>query len=378
MDVRFINFLEVVKTKIDLVKEVRKFHEPVLAPDFSALDFVNVNENKVSEILAYFLNPKGNHGQGKVFLEQFLIDLNIDFKHENFSNSKVFTEFGTEEGRRIDILVKSDLNSLIAIENKINRGTADQPNQVYDYIRQIKKQTQNWVLIYLAPKTKYLSFESLSEELQNQYKDRKQLYLLNYEDNLLPIIKKWASLSQNERVRAFINDFEKTLKERYMSQKQLDEKELVSEYILNEPKNFEIAQMISQSLQIAKEKAKMEWKHQAAKVCEKHNLTFDIEKCIAKLPELENLEFAFDLELPNFEVGLKKVDVKIPSSNLEGLGSVDGIKWQSTEYWPKYVVFYDNYLSNPTFYRELKNNAFKDKIERLLKVILVTATNGKP
>ena len=64
--------LSIVKSKIDAHNEFKKEYDRQLAFDFSLFNFFNVGENKVSQILAYFLDEKQNHGQGNIFLNEFV------------------------------------------------------------------------------------------------------------------------------------------------------------------------------------------------------------------------------------------------------------------------------------------------------------------
>jgi len=60
---------------IKSVKEVQKLYNHQLAFNFNSLNFLRPGENKYSEILAFFLNPKEVHGQGNIFLKLFLKNL---------------------------------------------------------------------------------------------------------------------------------------------------------------------------------------------------------------------------------------------------------------------------------------------------------------
>lgn len=72
------NFFSIANTKIKLVEEVRKHFGKETSPRFNSFDFWWINENKVSEILAFFLNPNENHEQGDIYLKHFINKYNFN------------------------------------------------------------------------------------------------------------------------------------------------------------------------------------------------------------------------------------------------------------------------------------------------------------
>lgn len=95
--------------------------------DFNMLSLFNIEETKHSLLLAHFLNPNAEHGQGHLFLNVFLDLLKIERLNDN-ENWIVTAEKG-----RIDILLKRmQPHSVIVIENKSNYA-GDQNHQLYRY-----------------------------------------------------------------------------------------------------------------------------------------------------------------------------------------------------------------------------------------------------
>lgn len=95
--------------------------------DFNMLSFFNIGETKHSFLLANFLNPNAEHGQGHLFLNEFLDLLKIERLSDN-ENWIVTVEKG-----RIDVLLKRfQPHSVIVIENKSNYA-GDQYHQLYRY-----------------------------------------------------------------------------------------------------------------------------------------------------------------------------------------------------------------------------------------------------
>lgn len=87
---------------------------------------LRLSETQHSVIIGDLLNPKGSHGQGRMFLDVFLSLFSIP--SENNDNW-----FVTVESERFDIRIHNKQKSkVIIIENKSN-WAEDQPNQLYRY-----------------------------------------------------------------------------------------------------------------------------------------------------------------------------------------------------------------------------------------------------
>ena len=103
-----------------------------------------------SAILAEWLDPKGSHGQGNLFLKLFLQRLDTeDLSDFHTETASVFTEFVTEEGR-LDILLTDGAGAAVIIENKIY--ASDQDRQLRRYSAYAKSRT-DWnrhAILYLT------------------------------------------------------------------------------------------------------------------------------------------------------------------------------------------------------------------------------------
>jgi hypothetical protein len=64
--------ISAVEGKIAAHKEFREAYNQELAFDFDPFRFFKVGENKISEILAAPLKPDGRHGQGDLFISDFI------------------------------------------------------------------------------------------------------------------------------------------------------------------------------------------------------------------------------------------------------------------------------------------------------------------
>lgn len=87
---------------------------------------VRISETAQSRLLAGWLDPRGSHGQGSLFLSLFLEELGIAVPNSGEWH------IGTEENH-VDLLLRRlSPPSVVVVENKSN-WAADQPNQLYRY-----------------------------------------------------------------------------------------------------------------------------------------------------------------------------------------------------------------------------------------------------
>lgn len=193
--------------RINIYNKAKKETNVYLASEFNVFDYINPNENKLSDIIANLLDPNGTHGQKDIFLKEFLniIDKKIDY---NLMECRILREDSTtyiqNNKRRIDITMNFENKFEIGIENK--PWDKEQENQLQDYQKHLrKKYGENFCIIYISD---YGSEpESLSEDLKQQLLKENKLIILKY--NLH--IKKWLYQSykecKSEKIRIFINDF---------------------------------------------------------------------------------------------------------------------------------------------------------------------------
>ena len=123
-------------------------------------------ENIYSNIIANFLNPHWQHGQGDIFLKKFCERFDIEF-----ANTKETTVTREEviPGRRPDIVIRNG-SSLIVIENKT--GTCDHEEQLQDYWNWMcedekNKSIENKTLIYLTKYGEHPRWDLKIEKIYN-------------------------------------------------------------------------------------------------------------------------------------------------------------------------------------------------------------------
>jgi hypothetical protein len=189
--------------------------ERISAPRFSIFQFFSINENRISDIIATFLDPKGTHGQQSLFLELFLkqvtskIQKYQNFKAKNIESSIVVREALTDmidyNTRRIDILLIG-ANWVLGIENKIFAGESD--NQLLHYTNQIDAKYGNKELCEMI-------FLNLNNVQSESHKGSREPILMGYnrghstDDGLY--LSDWLELCKNsckiDKIRQFLDDF---------------------------------------------------------------------------------------------------------------------------------------------------------------------------
>ena len=185
---------------------------------FPNFRFINLNENRMSDVFAYLLSPDEAHGQGELFLREFLLDVAVDwFPEIDWSSVCVRREVQTTEiendKRRIDIVIVFRINdgrAAVAVENKPREDSTDEERQLYDYAQYLESRYKSrFKLIYLTPDERDPSENSIT------CKERKGLA----EKFAKASIQKWANgwlkraedEVKAERVRWFVSDFRKAL-----------------------------------------------------------------------------------------------------------------------------------------------------------------------
>lgn len=126
------------------------------ASGFTSFELFDPKEVVQTRIIAALLDPSGIHGQGAEFLRIFLREIGECSAASSYLDStQVVRECITyaieADRRRIDLVIFLPSGRAIGIESKA-RGAQDQPNQIEDYLDQLKHfAPNNHVLIYLSP-----------------------------------------------------------------------------------------------------------------------------------------------------------------------------------------------------------------------------------
>jgi hypothetical protein len=191
----------------------KKLYRDQLAPDFGTFDFIRPDEMRLSEIIAWLLDPLGTHAQGSLFLKLFCGHFVLDWTDVDSENASVRIEVPLPTGRRLDVLVqtKSDRKAVI-LENKPWAG--DGKNQIRDYIAWAREAQASYLLIYLSSDGSGPREDSISEAELEREKADKTCQAIGYGE-LLPWLADCRKECRADRVITFIRDFEKYIEKTF-------------------------------------------------------------------------------------------------------------------------------------------------------------------
>jgi hypothetical protein len=205
--------MEIEKIFNELRTEFKKFdsglieNKKQIAPDFNAFEILYALELPLSRMIGEFLNPKGNHAHGQVFLDLFIDKfLRNNLLVKKSKNISVKLEHVIENGR-IDILIDFDDKFGIAIENKPYAD--DQNQQIIRYCNHLSSVygNNNFAMIYLSADGSEPTEKSLTKNEREQL--GKQFIIISY-----PQLRTWyldcaviTEKSKSDRLTAIINEF---------------------------------------------------------------------------------------------------------------------------------------------------------------------------
>ncbi|MFW5659066.1 MAG: PD-(D/E)XK nuclease family protein, partial [Bacteroidota bacterium] len=217
------SLLSEFNTRLLALDYARQLYEPTTAHRFTTFNWIDLEENRLSRILAYFLNPAGGHGQGRLFLETFVSMVNShiqrDVRLNNYNQVVVETEAVTanlDANNRIDILVtlrsQAGISFGIGIENKI--WAHDQPKQLESYVTELETRfgPDNYLLIYLTPFEREMVEHTIASAKRKALEGT-ALIALTYDEHFVAktarsnrLFAQWMHYCQAERVRWFLKD----------------------------------------------------------------------------------------------------------------------------------------------------------------------------
>lgn len=381
-EIEIKNFFSITETVIRLTEQVKNYYGKEIASNFNSFDFWWIDENKVSSIIAFFLDPNEKHEQGDVYLKCFLKKFSLDFFNYNENDKiNVQCELSTNNGRRIDIVIfKNSFEQAIAIENKIYVGTADQNNQIKDYLNfLIKKTKDNFCLIYLSPQEKTVSTVSISSEDREKFIIGNKLKLLSYEEHMIECLNEFGNLTQNLRVKSFLKDFEKTLRKMYMGERDINSKQVVTDLINENVRNLEISFLVSNSLQDVKRQLKQKFEQQIQEMGQE--LGLEVEGTRLKPSKWTKNQITFNYESGGLLYGLTRYKSDHNKSRIseieELLESEIKERFNVSPYWPMYQFFYINIENNEQFWLDIKSGKAKDRAGQFVKLINDNFNNDK-
>jgi hypothetical protein len=376
------NFFSIAETKVKLTEQVKTYFGKELAPCFNSFDFWWIDENKVSSIIAFFLDPSQKHEQGDIYLRHFLKKFGLEFFHfDEDDKINVLCEFTINKGRRIDIIIyKNSFEQVIAIENKIYVNTTDQRNQIKDYLEYLTRVANDDVcLLYLSPQEKTISTSSICPEDREIFVVANKMKLISYEEHMIECLHEFGNLTQNFRVKSFLKDFEKTLRKMYMGENDISSKQVIIDLINENPRNLEISFLVSNSLQDIKRQLKIEFEEDLSEIG--HELGLEVEGTRLKPRNWSNNKITFNYESGGLLYGLTRL---VPDNTKPRIPEIESLLKQEIKedfnvsaWWPMWQFFYRDIENNDLFWLDIKSGRAKERAKQFIKIIIDNFDNDK-
>ncbi len=375
IDANIENFFREVRNKNELQSKLNEAYRKTLTLDFNPLNFVKWNENKVSEIIAFLLDPQASHEQGDLYLRMFVEYFELSFRYTDVSKVSVMLEESTDDNRRVDIVISyDDFKRVIGIENKIYPWTKDQLFQVADYIKHLKTycKTDDYHLIYLAPQGKVLSKESAGENYEEMLTDGK-LKQINYEEHIIDLVHRFAMHTDNDRVRAFIRDFELKLRENFIGINMLEQNDVVK-YIKESEDNIRAAFTVVQNFNAVKQLLNDDFYKQMREVAAELNIQFVEEHNHFVLPNFSKFYAKFSFESRGLIYGLVKTpefyNEHPDKKYVHEIAAQLKPKFSTSHWWPLYKFLYRNIEVEYNMWLDIQSGKLKSKVKNFLQDVL--------
>jgi hypothetical protein len=233
------------------LRKARDLFSDQLAPEFSFFDYLRANENGVSRCFRDLLDPKGKHGQRKLFLDLFLRRIGTDHWASAAECRKVSVEQPTHTNRRIDIYLEFD-KGLIGIENKPWAG--DEGRQLHHYAAWLmqtarRRRCKYWRLIYISNTEPDPS--SISICRREKLKRGGRFFQMPYSE-VIEWLEEGAANSKALAVRIFIEQLAQFLRTNVNGELDMCEELQVRDAVLASPENLEAAFLVNGAFEAIK------------------------------------------------------------------------------------------------------------------------------
>lgn len=209
MEQSIINILNELYQKEESISPIEKSE----SPEFTPFRFMYTNEDGISAILAFFLDPNESHNQGDFFLKSFfkLLDLEKELCDSVFVTLNKHTYLG----RRHDIFLEGYKNGVVqwvvSIESKL-RGAYEQENQISHYIDDLKRyHKENYFMVFLPViEKKPISINEV--DWDNEVKNRRAVIITP------TFLVKWLQdcHTENKKINQFIEYFKEFLNQEFI------------------------------------------------------------------------------------------------------------------------------------------------------------------
>ncbi|WP_062327024.1 PD-(D/E)XK nuclease family protein [Treponema endosymbiont of Eucomonympha sp.] len=148
-------------------------------------------ETEHSRVIGFFLNPTETHHHpefGELFLNRLKALKSLAKKISNTAVAYIDREWKTTDYRSIDLIIKTNGNEVIIIENKVHAD--DRTKQLHDYVKAVKDNYKvDPILVYLTLSPKNPKDYSIEKAELETLISEKRFANITYTDFILPWIK---------------------------------------------------------------------------------------------------------------------------------------------------------------------------------------------
>ncbi|MBL8234025.1 MAG: PD-(D/E)XK nuclease family protein [Bryobacterales bacterium] len=199
------DFFSALDFRLDLLDQGRRSLNVYLSLEFNVFDYIDPNENRISQVIADMLNPRGRHGQGKIFLDRFLTVIGQEEQVFRSAQARVHYQTPTTASTAGLIDITIDLADFgVGIENK--PWAIEQNSQLERYRRHLAdRYGGRFCLVFLEGRGSGPT--SISEQTRRELESVGKFRTLHYQPDLRNWIEWCAKESQSDKLRWFLRDF---------------------------------------------------------------------------------------------------------------------------------------------------------------------------
>lgn len=296
--------LSEVTPRLQAARRVERELDRHLSRRFNVFKYLRTDELGLSRVIADLLDPDAEHGQGTLFLREFLEsipesrDVSQSIRTDASNPIKVVTERLIPRGRRIDVSVEIPIEDglyCLAIENKPYAD--DQDRQIADYLRFLNQRYgERFLLVYLPPHEREPSESSVTTDELEEWGERFQVMPYSGGDySLADWVAACRKICEAEKLNWFLSQAEIFARQRFGESNMTSDAESreIRAYLLENPTQLQAALAIHDA-----------WPAVRDEVCEGffRHLRNYVEACFKeKLPD-----FARDLRIQDNFGGQKQ------------------------------------------------------------------------
>jgi hypothetical protein len=322
-----------VSQKIHALETAQALYSRQLSPDFNTFDYINTDELGLSRILAFLLDPQGNHAQQETFLKLFIEHCLPDMYEvserqiflNNIEKTEVFLEEVTGKSnslRRMDIYLRCIVGNDsygICIENK--PYAADQFEQLKDYSEELEKRGHKaWHLVYLNEANEGPSEYSIDKSKLKELKSKRQYSHLRFSE-LLGWLKACQVECQNHSVCEFLAQLIKFIQKQFMGIEDMSESNAILEIMKQSESNLDASLKIHNNVQKMRIELIQKLKIGLTSQCQNREYMLDFDN----IGKGKNCEY-FGFKLKDDEIGFISLEFATDFNN-----PVLGIRFHTEE-----------------------------------------------